>query len=128
VTAAMTPAELAALVVAALTGDPDDLVDEAFADDAVLLDQPGEPAAEGAEDIRMWFSAYGGRREVARVDDVFLAGDRGGLAFSVFFRADSHAYGQHGRVLLTLDREGRITRWDGAWAELPSTLEPWGGD
>ncbi|HUG86098.1 MAG TPA: hypothetical protein VMM13_16160, partial [Euzebya sp.] len=70
----------------------------------------------------------GGRREVAQVHDVFLAGDRGGLAYSVWFRADAHAYGQHGRVLLTLDADGLITRWDGAWIELESDLSPWGGD
>ncbi|WP_370326699.1 nuclear transport factor 2 family protein [Euzebya sp.] len=127
----MTADELAALVVQAFTGDPDDLVDDAFADDAVLV-EPGEPAVEGPEAIRAWFSAYGGRREVARVDDVLLAADRGALSYAVWFRADAHAYGQHGRVLLTLDGPheagGRITRWDGVWTEVPSDLTPWGGD
>ncbi len=73
--------------------------------------------------------AYGGgRREVAVVDDVFLAEGRGGLSCTVWFRADSHAYGQHGRVLLTLDGDGLISRWDGAWVELESDLSPWEGD
>lgn len=124
----MTADELAALVVAALTGDPDDLVDDAMADDVVLVDQPGEPPAEGAEAARAFFMAYGGRREVAQVEDCFLAGDRGGLSYAVWFRADAHAYGQHGRVLLTFDDAGRITRWDGAWVELESDLSPWSGD
>jgi hypothetical protein len=123
----VTPQDLAALVVAALTGDADDLVEEGFAEDAVLSDQPGEAPAVGREAILAWFMAYGGRREVALVEDVFLADDRGGLAYTVWFRADAHAYGQHGRVLLTL-AAGRITRWDGAWVELGSDLSPWAGD
>jgi hypothetical protein len=124
----MTAEELGALVVDAFTGDPEDLVEEGFAEDAVLADQPGEVPAEGTAEILAFFMAYGGRREVARVDDVFLEGDRGGLSYTVWFRADAHAYGQHGRVLLGLDDEGRIARWDGAWVELESTLDPWQGD
>lgn len=123
----MTGSELAAAVVAAFTGDPDDLV-ELLADDVVLVEQPGEPPVEGPDAVMAHFLAYGGRREVARVDDAFLAGGRGGLAYAVWFRADAHAYGQHGRVLLTLDDDGLITRWDGAWTELESDLSPWGGD
>ena len=64
--------------------------------------------------------------------DVWLAGDRGALSYTVWFRADSHAYGQHGRVLLTLDapveEDGRISRWDGVWVERDAGLSPWGGD
>lgn len=123
----MTLADLAGLVVKAFTGDPDDLV-ELFTEDARLVDQPGESAANGREAILAFFMAYGGRREVAAVHDVFVAGDRGALSYTVWFRADAHAYGQHGRVLLRLDRTGRITSWDGAWVELESTLEPWAGD
>ncbi len=126
----MTPAELADLVVQALTGDPDDLV-ELFAEDARLVDRPGERAVCGRAEILAFFMAYGGRREVARVHDVFLEGTRGGLSYTVWFRADAHAYGQHGRVLLTLDdpeHGGLITHWDGVWIELESTLEPWHGD
>ncbi len=124
----MTAEELAALVVEAFTGDPDDLA-EAFADDGVLLDQPGEDAITGRDAVLDHFLAYGGgRREVAAVHDVFIAGDRGGLSYSVWYRADSHAFGQHGRVLLTLDADGAITRWDGAWVEQGSDLSPWGGD
>lgn len=118
---------LAELVVQAFTGDPDDLV-ELFAADGVLIDQPGEPQTAGHDQILAFFMAYGGRREVARVGDVFLAGDRGGLAYTVWFRSDSHNYGQHGRVLLTFDDDGLITRWDGAWTELPSDLSPWDDD
>lgn len=124
----MTPQQLADLVIEAFTGDPDDLV-EAFAAHGVLVDQPGEQAVEGHAALLAHFMAYGGgRREVAAVDDVFLAEGRGGLSYTVWFRADSHAYGQHGRVLLTLDADGLITRWDGAWVELASDLTPWGGD
>lgn len=123
----MTPAELAAAVVAAFTGDPDDLA-ELLAEDVVLSEQPGEPPVEGRDAVMGHFLAYGGRREVAAVEDVFLTGVRGGLAYAVWFRADAHAYGQHGRVLLTLDADGLITRWDGAWAERESDLSPWGGD
>ncbi len=122
----LTGPTLADLVVQAFSGDPDDLV-EVFADDAVLHDQPGEPPALGPDQILAFFMAYGGRREVARVDDAFVKGDRGGLSYTVWFRSDAHAYGQHGRVLLTL-QDGLISRWDGAWVELPSTLEPWRGD
>ncbi|CAN5468341.1 hypothetical protein BH23ACT9_BH23ACT9_01440 [soil metagenome] len=125
----MTSEQLRALVTDAFTGDPDDLVEEAIAADCVLVDQPGEAPVEGADAVLAHFMAYGGRREVAAVHDVFLSDDRGGLSYTVWFRADSHAYGQHGRVLLTLDpATGRITRWDGAWIELDSDLSPWGGD
>lgn len=123
----MTPSSLAALVVEAFTGDPDDLV-EAFAQDGVLV-EPGEEPVEGHDALHAHFMAYGGgRREVAVVEDVFLAEGRGGLSYTVWFRADAHAYGQHGRVLLTLGEDGLITRWDGAWVELESDLNPWGGD
>ncbi|MGI9018085.1 MAG: nuclear transport factor 2 family protein [Euzebya sp.] len=123
----MTSAELADLVVSAFTGEPEDLV-EVFADDGVLTDQPGQPPAVGHSAITAFFMAYGGRREIAKVDDVFVVGDRGGLSYTVWFRADAHTYGQHGRVLLTFDDQGQIAIWDGAWEELEATLQPWDGD
>lgn len=119
------------MVVEAFTGDADELV-EAFHPQAVLTDQPGEPPVHGQPEIMGFFMAYGGRREVARVHDVFFAGDRGALSYTVWFRSDAHSYGQHGRVLLTFDAPadtgGVITRWDGVWVEVESTLEPWSGD
>lgn len=127
----MTPEELSDLVVRAFTGDPDDLV-EVFADEGILIDTPGESPAVGTDAVLGFFMAYGGRREVARVDDVFICdadqGGRGGIAYTVWFRSDAHNYGQHGRVLLTFNPEGMITRWDGAWEELEASRDPWGGD
>ncbi|MEO2108736.1 MAG: nuclear transport factor 2 family protein [Actinomycetota bacterium] len=127
----MTVEELRAAIEAAFAGDPDDAA-ELFADDAVLVDTVGEPPVEGQDAVLAHFLAYGGRREVAAVHDVWLAGDRGALSYTVWFRADSHAYGQHGRVLLTLDapveEDGRISRWDGVWVERDADLSPWGGD
>lgn len=127
----MTDDELATAVIAAFTGDPDDLADM-FADDGVFSEQPGEPPLRGTAEIIGFFMAYGGRREVAEVHDIFTAGTRGGLSYTVWFRSDAHNYGQHGRVLLTFDEPpvegGQLTLWDGAWVELESGLQPWGGD
>ncbi|WP_108668421.1 nuclear transport factor 2 family protein [Euzebya rosea] len=127
----MTVEELRAAMEAAFTGDPDDAA-ELFADDAVLVDIAGEPPVEGQDAILQHFLAYGGRREVAAVHDAWIAGDRGALSWTVWFRADAHAYGQHGRALLTFDAAaedgGLISRWDGVWVERDADLTPWGGD
>lgn len=127
----MTDDELADAVIAAFTGDPEDLADM-FSDGGILHEQAGEPPRHGPVEISEFFMAYGGRREVANVHDVYSTGTRGGLSYTVWFRSDAHSYGQHGRVLLTFDRPmaegGRITHWDGVWIELESGLKPWGGD
>lgn len=121
------PGQLAAAIEAGFSGDADAAA-ERFADDAVLIDNPGDAPVEGSAAILAHFLAYGGRREVAAVHDVFVAGDRGAVAFSVWFRADAHAYGQHGQALLTFDADGLIIRWDGVWVERESDLSPWADD
>ena len=124
----MTGDELGTLLVAAYEGDPDDLA-EAFADDGWLRDDPREPAVVGPDEVLAHLLAYGGRRETVHLHDAFVVGDRGGAAWTVWFRGDSAAFAQHCRALLTLDDDGAITTWDGVFTQVETEdLSAWGGD
>lgn len=119
-------AELLAAVGRGYEGDADEAA-EAFADDAELTDLPGTEPLRGRGEILGHFLAFGGRRERFALGDVVADGDRAAVEFTVAFRADAHAYAQHGIALVTL-RDGRIGSWRGVWVETEEDLSAWSGD
>ncbi|HUH06552.1 MAG TPA: nuclear transport factor 2 family protein [Egibacteraceae bacterium] len=121
-----TLGRLLTMVGAGFEGDADEAAD-AFAGDAVFVDQPGEPPLRGPDEIREHFLAFGGRRERFLVGEVVDAGDRAAVEYAVAFRADAHAYGQRGVALIRL-RDGLIASWRAVWVETDEDLSHWGND
>jgi uncharacterized protein (TIGR02246 family) len=117
---------LLAAVAAGFEGDADAAA-EAFAEDGVLVEQPGAEVLEGREAILGFFLAFGGRRERFLLDRVVRDGDRVAISYAVAFRADATAYGQQGMAMLDL-ADGAIAAWRGVWVETELDLSAWGGD
>lgn len=115
-----------ACVAAGFEGDPEEAA-EAFTEDAVFSDNPGEALLEGRPAILEHFAAYGGRRERFHRGRVLVDGDRAALEYAVVFRADAHAYAHRGVAVLVL-RDGRVADWRGVWVETAEDLSAWGGD
>ena len=113
-------AAVLASLVAAHEGDAD-AADDAFAPDAVLIDDGME--LRGLDEIRNHFLAFGGRREKFEITDV----QPGQIQWRLHYRADASAFVQEGsaRVVMT---DGRIARWDSDWVERETGLDAWGGD
>lgn len=122
-----TTERLVALAGRGFEGDADEAL-EAFADDAELQEQPGEPLLRGHAELEGFFLDYGGRRARFALRELVVEGDRAAVAFDLWFRSDSTAYGQHGMALLRLDGE-RIVSWRGVWVQTAGhDLSPWDFD
>jgi len=120
-------AELAALAGRGFEGEAEDAV-EAFTDDAELQDQPGEELVSGRPALEGFFLDYAGRRARFALREVVADGDRAAVAYDLWFRSDSTAYGQHGMALLRL-RDDRIASWRGVWVQTAGhDLSPWDFD
>jgi ketosteroid isomerase-like protein len=119
--------QLVALAGRGFEGDADEAL-EAFTDDAELQEQPGEPLLRGRADLEGFFLDYGGRRARFALRELVVEGDRAAVAYDLWFRSDSTAYGQHGMALLRLDGE-RIAAWRGVWVQIAGhDLSPWDFD
>ena len=124
----MTPiSELVALAGRGFEGEAEEAV-EAFTPDAELQEQPGEELVRGHADLEGFFLGYAGRRARFVVRELLQDGDRVAIAYDLWFRSDSTAYGQHGMALLRLE-EGLIASWRGVWAQTSGNdLSPWDFD
>lgn len=108
-------------------GDAEEAL-EAFTADAELQDQPGEELVRGHAALEGFFLDYAGRRARFAVREVVVEGERAAVAYDLWFRSDSTAYGQHGMALLRL-RDGRVASWRGVWAQTAGhDLSPWDFD
>lgn len=120
-------ADLVALAVRGFEGEAEEAL-EAFTEDAELQEQPGEQVLRGHAELGGFFLDYGGRRARFEVRELLVDGDRAAIAWDLWFRSDSTAYGQHGMALLRV-RDGLISSWRGVWTQTSGNdLSPWGFD
>lgn len=118
--------DLLEAIESAFAGDPDG-TDEAFSEDAVLVDHTSGDRAEGVDEIRDLLAEFAGRRGVMQIEDVLADDDLAAVRYSLFFRADAHQYAQRGTAWLTFDR-GLVATWDATWYEAEVDLDAWDGD
>lgn len=110
----------------AFAGDPDG-AEEAFDEDAVLIDRTSGDRAEGIDAIRELLAEFAGRRGVMRIEDVLADEDLAAIRYALFFRADAHQYAQRGTAWVTFDR-GLVASWEATWYESEEGLDAWDGD
>lgn len=108
-------AALVGLAGRGFEGDAEDAI-EAFTPDAELQDQAGETVVRGHAELEGFFLDYAGRRARFVVRELVVQDDRVAVAYDLWFRSDSTAYGQHGMALLRL-ADGLIASWRGVWAQ-----------
>lgn len=119
--------ELIALAGRGFEGEAEEAV-EAFTADAELQEQPGEEPVRGRAALEEFFLGYAGRRGRFLVREILRDGDRAAVAYDLWFRSDSTAYGQHGMALVRF-QDGLVASWRGVWAQTSGNdLSPWDFD
>lgn len=111
---------------AAFGGDPD-AVENAFSEDAVLVDHTSGDRADGLDEILELLGELGGRRGVMQIEDVLADEELAAIRYALFFRADAHQYAQRGTAWVTFDR-GLVATWEATWFESQEDLSAWDGD
>lgn len=118
--------DLLEAIETAFGGDPD-AVEEAFSEDAVLVDRTSGDRAEGLDEIRDLLAELASRRGVMRIEDVLADEEIAAVRYALSFRADARQYAQRGTAWLTLDR-GLVGTWDATWYESQEDLAARDGD
>ena len=118
--------ELLVRIEAAFGGDPD-AAENAFSEDAVLVDHTSGDRADGIDAIVELLGELAGRRGVMEVEDVLADEDLAAVRYALYFRADAHQYAQRGTAWVTFDR-GLVASWEATWYESTEDLSAWDGD